>query len=186
MDIKKIAATSSFIEERHKKEYISLVENGRSEEKLKAWKRLLNVVPDKKIFETRLEQEGITEKEALDICGDAKFLPQANLPGWAEILQAAIDMLPSDKNALWERVSVKREDIHLTGPIAAILPFLIYSETRLAEKCPDIDGLPMADLSDILLKRLYYLCSQTFNAKARMLAFLGQRRPGMAPACGSK
>jgi lantibiotic modifying enzyme len=174
MDIKKIAAAASYIEERHTGEFVSVKRNGRSEEKREAWRKLLNVVPDKKIFETRLEQEGIGDDEALEICGDAEFLAQAKLPGWAVSLQAVAGMFPLEKDALWEKVAVKKEDIKLTGPLAALLPFILYAEGKLSEKYPDGESLPITDLSDILLKRLYYLCAPTFNAKARMMAFLGQ------------
>ncbi|MDD3169013.1 MAG: type 2 lanthipeptide synthetase LanM [Eubacteriales bacterium] len=171
MDIRKIIAEASYIEERQERKFVSCEADSRSEERYEAWKTLLNTVPGKKIFEVRLAYDKISEKEAIDLCGGAAFLVQSKLPVWAEIITDIAVILPKDKNDLWEAVSVKKEEIDLVGPIAALLPFLLYTEGQLKKKYPEA---PMGDLSDILLKRLYYLCSQAFNAQVKWMMFMGQ------------
>lgn len=171
MDIRKIIAAASYIEERKERKFVSCGADSHSQERYEAWKTLLNTVPDKKIFEARLTYDKISENEALDICGGAAFLMQSKLPVWAEIIGDVAVILPKDKNDLWEAVSVKKEEIDLVGPIAALLPFLLYAEEQLKKKYPEA---PMGDLSDILLKRLYYLCAQAFNAQAKWMVFMGQ------------
>lgn len=171
MDIREITAAASYIEERHEHKSVFSETDSRSEERYRAWQKLLNTVPNKNIFETRLKYDGISEKEALDICGSTSFLVQSKLPVWANIINDVAAIFPMDKKDLWEAVSVKKEEIDLAGPIAALLPFLLYMERQLKIKYPEA---PMGDLSSILLHRLYFLCSLTFNAQARMMILMGQ------------
>ena len=175
MDFRKTAAEASCIEERQKGGYFICEEDERSEERFLSWKKLLNVVPDKRIFETRLEYGGLTEADALKICGKISFRENAGLPFWTEILSDSIRILPAEKEDLWKAVSIKIEDVDLIGPTSALLPFVVYAEKRLGEKHRDI---PMKDLSAILLNRLYFLCALTFNAQARLMMLLGQGSAG--------
>ena len=171
MDFWKMAAEASYIEERLSGEHFIWQEDERSEERLQAWNKLLNVAPGKRIFETRLEHAGITEKDALAFCGGASSHENQKLPHWAVMIETILNTLPADKEQLWDQIALNKEEIKLVGPISALLPFLNYSEEQLKKRFSDI---PMRDLSDILLKRLYYLCSQTFNAQARLMMLVGQ------------
>ena len=122
MDLRKIAAVSAYIGERQASNDLLLEADGHSHEKYQVWERLLNTVPGKKIFETRLEQDGITQSNALDICGTASFRQQVKLPVWASILESIADTLNADKDVLWKNTAVKKEEIELEGPISAFLP----------------------------------------------------------------
>lgn len=86
MDIRNIIAAASYIEERQERNFISCQADSRSKERYEAWQTLLNTVPDKNIFEARLAYDKISEREALDICGNAAFLVQSKLPVWAEMI----------------------------------------------------------------------------------------------------
>lgn len=171
MDFWKMAAEASYIEERLSGGYFTWEEDERSEERFQAWKKLLNAAPGKRIFEARLEHAGITEKEALAFCGGASPHENQKLPPWAEMIETILNTLPADKEQLWDQIALKKEEVELVGPISALLPFLDFSEKQLKKR---FSGIPMRDLSDILLNRLYYLCSQTFNAQARLMMLVGQ------------
>lgn len=176
MDFGKMAAEASYIEERRSSESFVCKEDEHSEERFLAWQKLLNVVPDKDVFTTRLEKDGISRAEALAICGSAVLrTADTDLPRWAKTIQAVMQQLPVTESELWEQTALKREDISLVGPISALIPFVVYAEKRLKEKYRD---LPMSSLSEILLHRVYFNCSQTFNARARRMVMFGQAAPG--------
>lgn len=169
--IRKIISGSMFLEERHKNKGIGMTTGERSQERLSEWQKLLNVIPDKNIFEMRLAGDGITMEEALHICGDPFFPPGKELPSWSKIISEAVQILPIEEEEAWRGVSIKKEEIGLEGPLGALLPFLTAAEGHLKEKYQE---LPMKDLSDILFRRLYYTCSRTFNSQLRMKAFMGK------------
>ena len=50
MDLEKIVAAASYIEERRNNDLFIREEDGRAEERFLEWQKLLNVVPDKDIF----------------------------------------------------------------------------------------------------------------------------------------
>jgi len=169
--IRKIISGSMLLEERHKNPDIVMTAGERSRERFSAWKKLLNVTPDKNIFEIRLAGDGITMEEALHICGDPSFPPEKEQPSWAGILKEALQILPIEEEKVWREVSVEKTELGLEGPLGALLPFLAAAERRMKEKYED---LPLKDISDILFRRLYYTCSRTLNAHMRMKALMGK------------
>jgi hypothetical protein len=77
--IRRIISNSMFLEERHRNRDI-IAAGERSQERFSEWQKLLNVTPDKNIFETRLTGDGITMEEALHICGDPLFRRKKSFP----------------------------------------------------------------------------------------------------------
>ena len=169
--IRKIISNSLFLDERRKGKAFSMTVGECSQERLSSWQKLLNVTPHKNIFEIRLAGDGITEEEALRICGEPSFLSKKELPSWTDLLKEALQLLPMKEEEVWREVYVIKSEIELVGPLGALLPFVAVAERRMKEKYME---LPLIDLSDILFRRLYYTCAQTFNAQLRMKAFMGK------------
>ncbi len=169
MDIKNIVAKAEFIDERLR---VAGEASAQSAERLKDWEQLLNVAEDDSIFLKRLKHDGITEEEALAICGEYDFPEGMELPRWAGIITDIMDRLPMTMEEAEQSTSLCRQDLDLTGPVLSLFPFAMYCEKKLKS---DHSALPMADLSGMVLKRLYQTVYQTFNTKARFQMFMGHK-----------
>lgn len=184
MDDRRLAARTAYIEERGDSKLIQMEAGEQAGPRFLAWKSLLDVDPGKPVFTNRLNYAGMTEDEALLLCGEASLAPEASLPGWIRHIQAVLTDLPAEscEGCLWKWTSVNQQEVDLVGPIEALLPFVIYTEHFLKEGIigkEDYDaqwdfGVPWGDLSGILLHRLYQICAQTFNAYARKLSLTFQ------------
>ena len=179
MDIKEIVSKAAFIEERRrgagdqgKGEVDQAEATAQSAERLKQWEQLLNVAEDDSIFLKRLKHDGITEEEALAVCGEYDIPEGMELPRWAGIITDIMDRLPMTMEEAEYSTSLCRQDLDLTGPVLSLFPFAMYCEGKLKS---DHSALPMADLSGMVLKRLYQAVYQTFNTKAKFQMFIGHK-----------
>lgn len=179
MDIKEIVSKAAFIEERRRAAGEQAKGAGdqaeasaRSSERLKQWGQLLNVAEDDSILLKRLMHDGITEEEARAICGEYDFPEEMELPRWAEIITDIMNLLPFSMEEAEHSTSLCRKDLDLTGPVLSLFPFAMYCEGKLKSVH---SALPIADLSSMVLKRLYQSVYQTFNTKAKFQMFMGHK-----------
>lgn len=172
MDIREVVSKAVLIEERRRGGEIKTASAATSADRLKEWEKLLNVPENDSIFQKRLQYDGITTEEALTLCGECDFPENLELPSWAKIIRDVMELLPVSAEEALHSTSLCKEDIDLTGPILSLFPFVKYCEDKLKANYKE---LPMADLSSMVLNRLYQTVYQTFNSKARFMILMGHK-----------
>lgn len=179
MDIQKIILKAAYIEERRRGAAYQAAASDRSEGRLEEWKKLLNVAEDGSIYSKRMKFDGISEEEALELCGDSMPREVTETPRWAEIVEGVMKLLPMTVEEADTCSALRRKGIELTGPVAALFPFAAYCEARWRGRTEGqgalAAGLPVEDLSRMLLNRLYQTAYQVFNTKGRFMIFMGSK-----------
>ena len=185
MDTEKIIINSAYMKERRRGAAFQAAVSDRSSDRLCQWEKLLNVAEDSSIFSKRLRYDGISQEEALDICGDCLAGDRVPQPSWAEILTEVMTSMPVSPEEADQISSLRRENIKLTGPIRSLFPFVAYCESRwkrfaIRNNWGGTAGeLPLESLSTMVLNRLYQEAYQVFNTKARFMMMMSYKMKGI-------
>lgn len=166
-----ILARTLYIEERRSEKGVRFSDDAINHKRFSEWRALLNVDPTKPVFENRLFSAGLSETEALSLCGAVESSGFDQDPFWWAPIEEAIGLLPLDAQSLWQEVPISKEELKREGPLEALFPFVLTGIRRLGDKGAP---LPQKDLFFILFHRLYEVSAQVFNAQAKKMVLLGQ------------